>query len=93
MQLVFPKTDGKPQGPNQWSKKLKRYMEKVVSPQDIPVLSAHELRHTYGTALRRRGVDIYTIQKNMGHKDINMTSEIYVNNEVDILKKSLGFSK
>ena len=32
-------------------------------PIDIPRLTAHELRHTYGTYLRRHGVDIYTIQK------------------------------
>ena len=56
----------------------------------IKILSAHELRHTYGTDLRRRGVDIYTIQKLMGHKDIKMTSEIYVENEIDVLKKNLG---
>ncbi len=30
---------------------------------EIPILTAHELRHTYGTILRRKGMDIYTIQK------------------------------
>lgn len=58
-------------------------------PSNIPILSPHELRHTYGTYLRRQGVDIYTIQKIMGHKDIEMTTEIYVHNEIDILKKSM----
>jgi integrase len=89
---VFPMADGTPHKPNQWSKQLKRFMDKTIAPQDVPSLTAHELRHTFGTALRRRGVYIYTIQKIMGHKDINMTSEIYVHNEVEVLKKSLGFS-
>jgi integrase len=84
--------DGTPHKPNQWSKQLKCFMDKTVAPQDVPSLTAHELRHTFGTALRRRGIDIYTIQKIMGHKDINMTIEIYVHNEVEVLKKSLGFS-
>lgn len=87
---VFPKSDGTPQGPNTWSQKLKRFMLKMhVENPDIPVLSAHELRHTFGTMLRRHGVDIYTIQKIMGHKDIKMTTEIYVHNEVDVLRKGL----
>ena len=56
---------------------------------DIPILSPHELRHSFGTRLRRRGVDIYTIQKVMGHKDIKITSETYVHSEIDVLKKAM----
>ena len=40
-----------------------------------------------GIELRQRGVDVYTIQKLMGHRDIKMTSKMYVHNEVDELKK------
>ena len=87
---IFPHKGGLPQSPNTWSQKLKRFMAKMNGEKpDIPILSAHELRHTYGTMLRRHGVDIYTIQKVMGHKDIKMTSEIYVHNELDTLRKDL----
>lgn len=87
---IFCQKDGSPQSPNTWSQKAKRFMAEMSKAiPDIPVLSAHELRHTFGTALRRRGVDIYTIQKIMGHKDIKMTSEIYVHNELDTLRKEL----
>jgi integrase len=87
---IFPYKGGDPQSPNTWSQKLKRCMiEMHKADPDIPVLSAHELRHTFGTMLRRHGVDIYTIQKVMGHKDIKMTSEIYVHNELDTLRKGL----
>lgn len=55
---------------------------------DVPVLSAHELRHTCGTQHRRNGVDIYTIQKLMGHKDINITANIYVHEEVEETRKA-----
>lgn len=61
-------------------------------PSDLPRLTAHELRHTYGTNLRRRRVDIYSIQKIMGHRVIKMTSEIYVHNEVDELKKAIDLA-
>lgn len=54
----------------------------------IPTLTPHELRHTYGTHLRRIGVDIYTIQKIMGHKDINITANTYVHDETETTRKA-----
>lgn len=88
-QFVFPNQDTiQCQYPSAWSRKLSRYMEILNKKTGLPVLSAHELRHTYGTELRRRGIDIYTIQKIMGHRDLQMTTEIYVHNEFDVLKKS-----
>ena len=56
-------------------------MEKEIG---IPILTTHELRHTYGTLLRENGVDIYTIQKVMGHSDISVTADIYVHNDINV---------
>lgn len=84
---IFAENPSSPQNPKTWSDKLKKHMERL--PSHIPRLSPHELRHTYGTYLRRKGVDIYTIQKIMGHKNIQMTTEIYVHNEIEPLKKAL----
>ena len=84
---LFPRADGSAQSPNSWAHKLSRFMETL--PGDLPRLTAHELRHTYGTLLRRRGADIYSIQKVMGHRDIRMTAEIYVHNELDVLRRGL----
>lgn len=87
---IFPTNDGLPKSPNTWSQKLKRFMDNLNSyDESLAKLTAHELRHTYGTMLRRRGVDIYTIQKIMGHRDIKMTSEIYVHNEIDTLREAM----
>ena len=44
----------------------------------MPEITAHEIRHTYGTYLRRHGTDIYSISKILGHRDINVTARIYV---------------
>jgi site-specific recombinase XerD len=33
----------------------------------------HTLRHTYASRLVMAGVDLYTVQRLMGHKDITMT--------------------
>lgn len=55
----------------------------------MPELTAHELRHTYGTYLRRHGADIYSISKILGHKDISVTARIYVHNEIAELRKAV----
>lgn len=83
---VFPNDHGNIQNPNTLGQKIERRMNYL---EGIPHLTAHELRHTYGTNLRRRGIDIYSIQKIMGHKDIKMTTELYVHNEVEELKKAI----
>lgn len=84
---LFPNYNNAPQSSNTWSQKLNRYMKEL--PPSIPILTAHEIRHTYGTYLRRHGVDIYTIQKLLGHKNISVTSEIYVHNEMETLRTAL----
>ena len=79
------------QNPSAWSKRLVNLMDRAHALRaDIPVLTAHELRHTYGTKLRRDGVDIYTISKVLGHRDINVTSNVYVKNDLEALRTALG---
>lgn len=65
-------------------------MEKEIG---IPILTPHELRHTYGTLLRENGVDIYTIQKVMGHSDISVTADIYVHNDINVFRKQMKLDK
>ena len=40
-------------------------------------LTAHQLRHGFATMLYEAGVDIKDAQELMGHKDINLTRQIY----------------
>ena len=87
---LFPSNTGGLQDTDHFSQRLKRFMQGVHERHpDIPPLTSHEMRHTYGTSLRRRGVDIYTIQKILGHKNIQMTSEIYVHNELPELRAAV----
>lgn len=86
---IFTTTDGNIQSPHTWSRKLERHMAAMHKQcPDIPTLTAHELRHTRGTQLRRDGVDIYTIQKLMGHKDINVTANTYVHEEIEVTRRA-----
>lgn len=90
----FPTDKGEPQSPNTLGQKISRFMNRLNEAHpNVPKLTAHELRHTYGTHLRRRGVDIYSIQKIMGHKDIKMTTEIYVHNEIEVLQQAVKTAK
>lgn len=78
-----------PATPHSYADKFERFMTKVNKELGIPKLTPHELRHTYGTLLREKGVDIYTIQKVMGHSNIATTADIYVHNDLNVLRKKL----
>lgn len=78
-----------PLSPHSFADAFARKMKRISKEAGIPILTPHELRHTYGTLLREKGVDIYTIQKVLGHSDISTTAKIYVHNDIDVLRKNL----
>ncbi|MCR4646245.1 MAG: site-specific integrase [Oscillospiraceae bacterium] len=80
----------KPKSPYGYASAHSRFMDRASSELDVPALSPHELRHTFGTLLREAGVDIYTIQRVMGHSDISVTSSVYVHNDVEVLRRQMG---
>lgn len=60
------------------------YRNQLVPPFPLATdLCSYCLRHTYCTNLQRRGVDIRTAQKLMGHSDIRMTANIYSHTTVE----------
>lgn len=73
--------------------RYRSFMEKASKELGIEYLTPHELRHTYGTVLREKGVDIYTISKVMGHSDISITAKIYVHNDMDVLRNNLKLNE
>lgn len=78
-----------PLGPHKFADRFAEFMDKFSWETKMQKLTPHELRHTYGTIQRERGVDIYTIQKVLGHSDISTTSKIYVHNDLNVLRKQL----
>lgn len=87
---IFVFGTDKPTSPNSYSKSFAKKMKEISTAISVPELTPHELRHTYGTILRESGVDIYTIQKVMGHSDISVTASVYVHNDLEVLRKKLG---
>lgn len=49
----------------------------------------HDLRHTNATLLVSQGVDFKTIQRRLGHADINTTLNIYSHVSMDMQKKAV----
>jgi integrase len=47
------------------------------SPLNMPTLRPHDLRHSYAVAALRSGVDVKTVQHNLGHKHASITPDIY----------------
>lgn len=91
---LLPGADGGPMRPDTWSRRLKAEMERMAAAHpELPQLTAHELRHTYGTSLRRHGADIYSIAKILGHRDIEVTARIYVHSEMAELRRATRYTR
>lgn len=57
---------------------------------DIPMLNPHELRHSFGSILYSRGVDIVTISKLMGHASIEITVRLYVHDDLKMKQDAIA---
>ena len=67
--FVFPHADG-----GKMKEKLRRQLIRIAQKAKIEGLTKlHSLRHTYASHLVMKGVDLPTVQKLMGHSDIQTT--------------------
>ena len=88
-EYVIANKTSEPLTPNYYTNKFAKIMKQISNDTGLPTLTPHELRHTFGSLLREKNVDIYTIQKVMGHSDISITSSVYVHNDIEVLRKQL----
>jgi site-specific recombinase XerC len=72
-----------------YQKKLQRAFNKACELAQIDNFHFHDLRHTFASYLRQRGVDLHTIQKLLGHKDGRMTQR-YAHLCVDNLRDAVS---
>lgn len=54
-----------------------RLVLSIAKPLGIPNLHPHALRDSYAVAALRSGIDVKTVQNNLGHKSATMTLDCY----------------
>ena len=52
---------------------IKRQWAQLMEKSEIEDFRFHDLRHDYASRLCMKGVDLFTVQKLLGHADISMT--------------------
>jgi site-specific recombinase XerD len=61
----------------------------VLTKAKIGNFHFHDLRHTFASYLRQKGVDLHTISKLLGHNDLRMTKP-YAHLNVDSLRSAVS---
>lgn len=77
--LIFRQSMGQPHTNSSLARAVKSAGEAI----GIPSLHPHELRHSYAVAAIRSGMDIKTVQHNMGHKSASVTLDTYADYTTD----------
>ena len=65
---VFCSYEGKPMLETSWSHRLKGYSQKLGYS-----ITPYSLRHSFALLYLRNGGNVFTLQRTMGHADLNMT--------------------
>lgn len=52
-------------------------VRQVANELNMPDLHPHDLRHSYAVAALRSGIDVKTVQHNLGHKHASITLDTY----------------
>ncbi|MBI2070953.1 MAG: tyrosine-type recombinase/integrase [Elusimicrobia bacterium] len=81
---LFPNEKGESLIGNNLSRDFRRLARSVGAKHS----SVHTLRHTFASHLVMQGVDLYTVQKLLGHSSIK-TTEIYAHLAPDYLRSAL----
>lgn len=69
------------------SPRTTQYISHIIHTQlNFPEYDTHSLRHTHGTMLMENDADMIYIQRRLGHKNMNVTMNIYTNHLTEIIK-------
>jgi integrase len=80
---VFPNKKGKR------ATHLLRRLKEIAEAAKVQHATLHKYRHTYATRLLESGCDIVTVQKLMGHSDIETTQQ-YLNPDEALKRKAVN---
>ncbi|NVO88905.1 site-specific integrase [Lactobacillus rhamnosus] len=85
--LVFLGPDGTPPTDNAANKEMRRAMKSLGILKQNANFTFHGLRHSHGSYLLTKGVDLQYVSKRLGHKNLAITMKIYTHT-LDRLKKT-----
>lgn len=91
-QYIIYSPQGSAYAPHNWYvRSFKVFMSRLHEAHpEVPKLTTHELRHTRATLLSYQGVDLYTIARLLGHRDLTMLSKRYLHDDLTAMRKTLG---
>jgi integrase len=73
--------------PGDHLRKIETTWHKVRNLAGLPDVRIHDLRHSFASFALKKGVDLYTVSKLLGHKNIQTTTR-YAHLELEHLKKA-----
>ncbi len=68
---------------------LLRRLKTIAQKAGVKDATLHKFRHTYATRLLESGADIVTVQKLLGHSDIDTTRQ-YLNPDEDLKRQAVN---
>ena len=80
---VFPNASG------ELETHLLRRLKRVAEQAGVSEATLHKFRHTYATRLLENGADIVTVQRLLGHSDLDTTKR-YLNPDVDLKRAAVS---
>jgi len=60
-----------------WPEDMRKHFYRLLESVNLPRMHIHDLRHSSSTLLRSMGVDLKVIQHILGHKNLDITANIY----------------
>lgn len=90
-EFVFHSPQGQAYQPNNWNNRvfLPFMRDLHTAHPELPMLTAHELRHTRATLWLAQGVSPLMVAKLLGHSDLKMLAKVYDHTTVDTLRKAI----
>lgn len=82
--FVCETESGKLPHPSHVSRGLKRFQE----ANNLPVCRYHDLRHTFAVLQLESGTDLDTLKRLLGHSKIGITSDLYLHENINLIKKA-----
>jgi integrase len=76
--------DGTLPDPSHISRSIKAFQK----ANDLPECRFHDLRHTFAVLQLENGTDLDTLKRMLGHSKIGITSDLYLHENVSLIKKA-----